>query len=121
MRDVVRLWQRLAPDRADTETFRLDLEAGLHRWYPLLAITVQTKLGSVGDEDVWYVFRDGRVRTPRPVRDDFYAALSEARNTQETLDQTLRRSRETVEIANRPRGPRSRRTGSGPDGSASAG
>jgi hypothetical protein len=109
-RELTRAWVRLAPDRTDVGTFRQDLQAVLRRLYPLLVLQPQDRFATVSDDEVWYCFRDGRVRSPNDRREDLYAALADARETTANVRETMGRSLATLEQATRPRPARSRPT-----------
>jgi hypothetical protein len=101
-RDVRLAWTRLVPDRADAETFRRDLEAGLRAWYPLLSIHRQDQLAAVeADDQVWYIFRDGTLRLTKPWRNALHTALAEARDTRTTVEKTILQSIDTLVAAQR--------------------
>jgi hypothetical protein len=110
--DVARIWASLAADRVDDETFREDLEEQLQHWYPRLAIQSQSDLAALTqEEEVWYVFRDGRVRAENAVRDRFYGAMSSARSTREELESTMRQAEEAAELFARRHDRRSTTSG----------
>ena len=116
-RDVVRAWRRLDTDRADADTFRNDLELLLRRWYPRLAIQTQSDFASlISEEEVWYVFRDGRVSAPVASRDELYAAMSRARDMADSISDALRGPAAATADPERPRPVRERQSSSGGNG-----
>jgi len=44
------------------------------------------------EEEVWYLFRDGRIRRESPVRDRFYGVMSSARSTTDEVLTTMRQA-----------------------------
>jgi hypothetical protein len=105
--DVARTWASLVPDRVDDATFRADLEEHLRRWYPNLSLQGQSELAAMTqEEEVWYLFRDGRIRRESPVRDRFYGVMSSARSTRDEVLSTMRQA----ELAAQTFGQRRTRT-----------
>ena len=70
------------------------VEGLLHRSYPNVRIHHQTELARLVEwDDIWYAYRDGRIRTPSSERDRLYALLSAARRTADDSSEILERSR----------------------------
>jgi hypothetical protein len=76
------------------------VEGLLHRRYPNVRVHHQSDLARLVEwDEVWYGYRDGRVRTPSSQREHLYELLSSARRTTDDSAALLERSRSVVRQA----------------------
>jgi hypothetical protein len=76
------------------------VEGLLHRRYPNVRVHHQTDLARLVEwQDVWYAYRDGRVRPPNTQRERLYSILSTARQTRADSAAILERSQSVARDA----------------------
>jgi hypothetical protein len=73
----------------------------LRPWYRLIEIVIQEDLAhlSVDPTRTWYIYRDGRIRTPNRRRDRLYAALASARQSVDESGHVLEDAQAAARIA----------------------
>jgi hypothetical protein len=84
------------------------LQDRLRRWYRSLTVRTRDTLGGYEDDptQVWYVYRDGRIRNRHESLERLYIALAEARATIRTSEIVLSNARTGSRRAGHPdRGP----------------
>ncbi len=77
------------------------VERRLRRVYRNIQIHLRDSLGGYDDDPtaVWYVYRDGRVRSPNELRERLYAVLADARETTRSTQRALERSLGAARVA----------------------
>ncbi len=106
--DVEREFASLPGGVPDAALRELLLER-LRPWYRLIEIVIQEDLAhlSVDPTRTWYIYRDGRIRTPNRQRDRLYAALASARQAVDESGHVLDDAQAAARIAGyRPPPPR---------------
>jgi hypothetical protein len=86
------------PEERTTATL---VERRLRSVYRNIQIRPRDSLGGYADDPtaVWYVYRDGRVRSPDQLRERLYAVLAQARQTRDAAERALERSLAAARVA----------------------
>jgi hypothetical protein len=85
---------RSVPDATDVRSLASVVDRRLREAYPNSRIVPQDEMGRLGKgEQLWYVYRDGRVRPPDERRERLYRVVGEARRTVAAAETTLDHSR----------------------------
>jgi hypothetical protein len=98
--DVEREFASLPGGVPDAALRELLLER-LRPWYRLIEVVIQEDLAhlSVDPTRTWYIYRDGRIRTPNRQRDRLYAALASARQSVDESGHVLDDAQAAARIA----------------------
>ena len=101
------------PAALTNELARSAAERELRQWYRSMSIHVRDALGGYPDDPsvVWYVYRDGRIRTADPRLERLYAALAVARTVCHGSELAIDRARATARAAGYPERAESRAAG----------
>ncbi len=96
--DIARTAADIGADgEPDLAAWRASLEARLRTWYPRLVIHIRAELAAImPSEEVWYVMRDGRIRSRDDRTDRLHAALATARDMTAQAGEALSRSQEVA-------------------------
>src|SRR4051812_31565394 len=80
-----------------------ELETALRPWYRSVQVRARNPLGGYADEpsEVWYVYRDGRIRRRNESLDRVYAVLATARSTRRSSEELLAAARRTASLGRR--------------------
>jgi hypothetical protein len=104
--EVQRVVDALAPSE-DGAAVRRRIETELRRFYPRTTVHERTDFGAPDYADrLWYVLRDGRIRTPDPRIERLLSALAVARDVKADAVAAVDRAREVVaiKVGSTPRG-----------------
>ncbi len=96
--DIARTAADIGADgEPDLAAWRASLEERLRTWYPRLVIHPRAELAAImPSEEVWYVMRDGRIRSRGDRTDRLHAALATARDMTAQAGEALGRSQEVA-------------------------
>ena len=99
-RDVETALRDVGSSPEERTTAKL-VERRLRRVYRNIQVHPRDSLGGYDDDPtaVWYVYRDGRVRSPSELRERLYAVLAEARETRDATERALQRSLAAARVA----------------------
>ena len=103
MADIRRLAIAVGPSAATEAELRDLLETALRARYPRLVIRARDSLATLaGDDQVWYVLRDGRVGRPNERLSRLHPSPADARRSWEARDNVVQRAAPGFALAKRP-------------------
>jgi len=88
-------------DAGPLEAQRVVLEERLRTWYRSVQVRRRDSLGGYAGDlgEVWYVYRDGRIRPRNDVLERLYRAMADARATYRTSERALGDARSQTGLA----------------------